>query len=277
MQHVTESFQAQDGTRLSWQAWLPENIKAVLIIAHGYAEHGKRYAHFASFLVSHDIAVYALDHRGHGESEGERVNVASFAQFVDDLYDFVQHVKASQSEHPLFLLGHSMGGAISARFALKHPDTLKGLLLSAPFLQNATEVPAVLLALSGVVSRFLPSVPTTKLDTALISRDEAVVKAYVEDPLIYSGGTKARLAREMLDAGPYVIENAKQLHLPLLVMHGSGDKIAHIEGSKSLYNTVSSTDKQFKSYEGFYHEILNELGKETVYEDILEWLEKHLL
>ncbi len=270
-----QAFQ-YEGARLSWQQWVPDSAKASLLISHGYAEHAGRYAHFAEFLMAQGYAVYALDHRGHGQSEGEKANIASFEQYVQDLLAFRHHLQELGIIEPCFLLGHSMGGLIAAKLALRQADLFKGLILSAAFLENATEVPAILMSLSGVASRFLPSLATTKLDTKLISRDTDVVKAYNDDPLVYTGGTKARLGKEMLTAGPQVLQKAKQFKLPLLLLHGTADQIASPNGSQKLFDTLELSDKTLKTYEGFYHEILNELGKEEVYTDILEWLEQRL-
>ena len=126
--------------------------------------------------------------------------------------------------------------------------------------------------MSGLVSRFLPGLPTLKLDAGLISRDKAVVEAYRADPAVYTGGTKARIGSEMLAAGRYVLERAQNITLPMLVLHGSADGIADPAGSRTLFERVASEDKTLKLYDGFYHEILNEPGKEEVYGDVLEWL-----
>ena len=273
---TVHSFQHDDGLTLSWQQWLPESAKASLLISHGYAEHAGRYAHFADFLTAHGYAVYALDHRGHGKSEGERANIQRFEQFVQDYTVFTEHLEARGLTQPCFLFGHSMGGIIASKVAFKHAERFKGLILSAPFLENATHVPAILTTLSGLVSRFLPSLGVNKLDSKLICTDANVVKAYDDDPLVYSGATKARLGAEMLTAGPEVIQQAKQLTIPLLLMHGTADQIASPDGSRQLYSALELEDKTFKTYDGFYHEILNEIGKEVVYQDVLKWMDIHL-
>ena len=276
MHHATDTLTANDGTQLFTQRWLPDAPRGALVIAHGYAEHSGRYADFAQFLVQHDFAVYALDHRGHGRSSGERANVKVFRAFVDDLSRFLEFVRERHPQPPRFLLGHSMGGIVAAQLALERPHLVEGLILSAPFFQNAVKVPPPLLAVSGVVSRFLPSWPTLKIDTDLLSRDQAVVEAYEADPLVYTGGTKARLGTEMLAAGNYVIERADSVTCPLLMLLGTADGIADPAGGKRFFDRASSEDKTSKLYEGFYHELLNEPKKEEVYRDVLEWLHLHL-
>ncbi len=272
VQHTTDRFVASDGLRLFRQQWVPEFPRAALVVTHGYAEHSERYAPFAEFLTDHGVAVYALDHRGHGRSEGERANIKVFREFVHDLSRFVEYVREQHPNPPRFLLGHSMGGVVAAQLVLERPYQVEGVVLSAPYLQNATKVSPLLLKMSGFVSRVLPGLPTLKLDAGLISRDEAVVEAYSSDPAVYTGGTKARIGSEMLAAGRYVLGRAHNVTLPMLVLHGSADGIADPAGSQTFFERAASEDKTLKVYDGFYHEILNEPGKQEVYEDVLEWL-----
>ncbi len=275
MQQRNEAFRLGDGLQLYTQSWLPDTPKAVVIVSHGYAEHSSRYHHFANHLVENGFAVYALDHRGHGRSEGERANVKVFNEYVSDLGKFITTVREKHPTLKRFLLGHSMGGAIAAQFAVEQPNGLEGLLLSSPYLINAVSVPAPLMAVSGFVSKVLPGLPTIKLNSNDISRDPAIVKAYDTDPLNYRGGTKARFGSELLGAGKYVLSRSSAIKLPVLIMIGTGDRIALPEGGKQLFNTVGSSDKTLKAYDGYYHEILNEIGKEQVYKDISDWLNKH--
>ncbi len=272
VQHTTDMLTASDGLRLFRQQWVPASPRAALVVTHGYAEHSERYAPFAEFLTRHGIAVYALDHRGHGRSEGERANIKVFREFVHDLSRFTEYVREQHPNPPRFLLGHSMGGAVAAQLVLERPHQVEGVVLSAPYLQNATKVSPLLLRMSGLVSRFLPGLPTLKLDTGLLSRDKTIVEAYNSDAAVYTGGTKARIGSEMLAAGKYVLERSQNIKLPMLVLHGSADGIADPAGSKALFERVTSEDKTLKLYDGFYHEILNEPGKQEVYEDVLEWL-----
>lgn len=275
MQQRSEALRTGDGLQLYTQAWLPDNPKAAVIISHGYAEHSGRYQHFASHLVENGFAVYALDHRGHGRSEGERANVKIFDEYVSDLSRFVNSVREKHPTLKRFLFGHSMGGAIAAQLAIKQPDQVDGLLLSSPYLVNAVAVPAPLMAVSGLVSRMFPGLPTIKLDSKDISRDPTIVKAYDTDPLNYRGGTKARFGTELLGAGHYVFSHASTIKLPILIMVGTGDRIAAAEGGKKLFEMVGSSDKTLKTYDDYYHEIVNEIGKEKVYEDSLTWLQQH--
>lgn len=284
MQHTTGSFRTGDGLTLYTQHWLPSaeaegaspDVRACIVLAHGYAEHSSRYAHVAERLTKRGYALYAYDHRGHGKSKGERANVGVFREFVMDLGHFTEHVRQTHPSVPRFVLGHSMGGMVALQLALEHPEKMDGVILSAAYIQNAAEIHPLLLRLSRAVSRYFPSLPVQELDTSALSRDEGVVQAYKHDPLIYHGKVKARLGAELLNAGPYVLARADHInYLPLLIMHGDADKIADVAGSRALYDAALSDDKTLKLYPGFYHELFNE-PEEGPLEDVLEWLEDQM-
>lgn len=277
MQHHTGSFRTSDGLTLYTQCWLPRGaVKACVVLAHGYAEHAARYGHVAEALTAQGYALYALDHRGHGKSKGERANVQVFREYVADLKDFLEHVWQTYPTLPRFLLGHSMGGVIALQLVLEHPEKVDGLIVSAAYIQNAAEIHPTLLTLSRFVSRYFPSLPVQELDTSCLSRDTGVVTAYESDPLVYHGKVKARLGAELLNAGPYVLSRADHInHVPLLLMHGDADEIAAPEGSQALYDAVASADKSLKLYPGFYHELFNEPEKGPL-RDTLEWLGRQM-
>ncbi len=273
MEHATGTLLSGDGLELFTQSWRPASPRGAVVLAHGYAEHSARYAALAYFLAGHSFAVHAIDHRGHGKSAGERANVTVFRAYVNDLERFVEQVRQEQPELPYFLLGHSVGALVASQFALERPHLLAGLILSSPYLKNAASVSPILLRLSGLVSRLLPSLPTVKLDTRLLSRDPEAVSAYTSDPLVYTGGAKARLGSEMLKAGADVLARAGDLQPPLLIVHGLADGVADPEGSRLLYERSGSADKMLKLYEGGYHELFNDLERVQVMDDVLAWLE----
>ena len=194
MQHDAGTLRTDDGLTLATRRWTPHaRPKAAVVIVHGIGEHSGRYAHVAAHLLLHDYAVYAFDLRGHGRSEGHpRVYVASFDEYVSDLDCFLADVR-KEHRGPLFLLGHSMGGGIAALYVIERgTDGLAGLVLSSAALQIPADLSPLLQKAAGVLSRFLPKLPLTKLDTANLSRDPAVVRAYEEDPLVYTGGVRPR-------------------------------------------------------------------------------------
>ncbi len=276
MHKKENSFKNKEGLNLFYRTWQSDNPKATVLISHGYAEHSDRYDEFARYLVDNGFDVFALDHRGHGKSGGEQTHIDSFNQYVDDLHEFRKLVQ-EQTTNPLYLLGHSMGGAIAGLYAIKFQDGLAGLILSSAYLKNAVKVPAIKLALAGLVAKLTPKlVLVPPLDASLVSHDQEIVEKYKNDPLNYTEGTKAKMGSELLKAGPMVLKDAHRINLPTLILYGSDDQIADPEGSKELYEKLGAKDKTITGYNGFYHEILNELEREQVYQDISEWLNNHL-
>ena len=275
MIHQTGTLTTHDNLQLYTQAWLPERLDGIVVVAHGYAEHSGRYQQLAEHLVAHSVAVYALDQRGHGHSEGERALVGGLAEYVGDLAQLIVQVRL---EHPapLFLLGHSMGGAIVLQYALAYPQGVDGLITSGAFLQSAAPSPPWLRALLRLLGWVVPGLPVQPLEPALLSRDSAVVSAYDDDPMVYRGKVKARMLDVLLSAGPRVLAQAERLALPLLILHGGDDKIAAPEGSRRLHELAGASNKTLRVYEGFYHEICNEPGSEIVLADIAHWIKARL-
>jgi alpha-beta hydrolase superfamily lysophospholipase len=258
-------LQASDGLELAYYDWEADEPAAHIILSHGYGEHAGRHAALAEALRAAGYSVHALDHRGHGRSEGERARVGVFREYVDDLRRFCERVYEAAPDARRVLLGHSVGGLIALQLVLEHPEKVDALALSAPYLHNAIEEPGWMVRLSGLLSRYWPGFPTRAVDPAHLSRDPAVAEAYRRDPLVFHGKAPVRVAREVLDAGLYVLARAADIHLPLLIMHGTADRIAALEGSRLFYETAGSSD------EGYYHELFNEVGKEQVVTDLVAW------
>ena len=273
MHAYTGSFRTAQGPTLFTRTYLPDGAaRAAVIIAHGYAEHSGRYEELAYRLVREGYAVYALDHRGHGQSGGKRASIRVFREYVDDLVRFIDRVRETRPQPPRFLFGHSMGGLVALQLVLEHPEKVEGLAVSGALLQNAVSVPRLLESAAGVVSAALPDLPVQELHAEDVSRDPAVVQAYRDDPLIYHGKVRARLGFEMLRTGPYVLGRAHNIELPVLIQHGTADKLASVAGVEALFDAVGSADKTLELYEGAYHEILNDPGKEEVIDDLVAWL-----
>ncbi|HCW75158.1 MAG TPA: alpha/beta hydrolase [Candidatus Marinimicrobia bacterium] len=278
LKHEATMFDARDGARLFRQNWYPEGKpKAVMVIVHGLAEHSTRYRHVAEFLCAHDIAVETFDLRGHGQSEGKRIYINRFSNYLDDLDQFLLEVRQRFPSGPLFLFGHSMGGAIATAFVLENQiKTLNGLLLSGAAVKVGEDISAFLQAMSSVISAILPTISTITLDSSAISRDPAVVSHYDQDPLNFRGPIPARTGAELIKAQKQIQKHAGKLIIPTLIMHGTADRLADPNGSRILYEKALSSDKTLKLYDGFYHEILNDPEKQRVLDDMLSWMESHL-
>ncbi len=277
MKHSDGFFRGVRDQLIYYQYWLPdEEPKAVLLIAHGLGEHSGRYGNVVDHLIPLGYAVYALDHVGHGRSEGPRTYVERFADYTTTLKTYEGMVRDWQPGKPVFLLGHSMGGVIAAAYALQHQDGLAGLVLSAAALDTGDAAPPIVAALAKLLSKVAPKMGTIALDPTQISRDPEVVQAYVDDPLVYGGRIAARLATELMDTAQNIAALASTITLPTLVMHGSADKMVNARGSQQLYEAIGSTDKTIHIYDGFFHEICNEPECSMVLNDIGQWLEAHI-
>jgi acylglycerol lipase len=269
------TFQGSDGTQRYQQSWHPAQPKAGVVIVHGYAEHSGRYADFAVHLANQNFAVYSFDLSGHGRSEGKRGYITSLNEAAVDLEILIETVD-QQIDQPLFLLGHSMGGAIAMLFALQLEQActrLQGLILSGPFLQ--VRLGSLLLPPLSLLSTFAPQMPTIRLDSTAISRDAEVVQRYQDDPLVYYNRLPAQTVVALLQATQQIQTQQHCLHLPLLILHGTRDRLATIAGSQLLYRQAQSLDKTLKTYEGLYHEVLNE-SEPQVLEDVTTWLNERL-
>lgn len=261
------------GVDLYWQAWLPDgDPKAVVVIAHGGGEHSGRYAHVGEHLVNAGYAVYALDHRGHGKSHGKGANIEGIELVVADLDGFVSLVADRHAGLPVYLLGHSMGGAIALSYAIRHQDRLAGLLLSGA----AADVAAlnkVELVASRVLSRIAPGVGVFGVASSQVSRDPETVRAYDADPLVHHGKLPARTVGELVSSGLRFPEEVRRINIPLLVMHGTADELTPPAGSEMVHERASSADKTLKLYDDLYHEIFNEPERAQVLSDVTSWLD----
>ena len=262
------------GVQLQQITWLPEfEATDAVVIAHGYGEHSGRYSHVAAALVEDGFAVHALDHRGHGRSEGPTVNVEHFQDYVEDL-DLV--VMAAKVRHPgaTFLLGHSMGGLIAADYATQHQARLTGLILSGPAVMRRRVSPTLNL-IARVLARIAPATGVLKLPLEAISRDPEVVRRYQADPLVHAVPMRARQAVQSVDAQTRLETRLGSITIPVLVMYGAADRIVDPASAAFVEARIGSSDRTVKRYEGLYHEIFNEPEKEVVLADLRAWLAGH--
>jgi len=272
MNHREGELEGVGGIRLYRQSWLPDGQpRAVVVIAHGAGEHSGRYAHVAARLVDEGYAVYALDHRGHGHSEGPRAVIDRIDNAADDLDRLIMLAASEQPGVPLFLLGHSMGGTISVRYAMAHQDRLTGLILSAPLAALEAASPVTRLV-ARVLSALTPSLGLFAVDPELVSRDPDVVKEYETDPLVHHDRLPARTVAELASAAESFPEAAGAITVPTLIMYGSGDHLVPPAGSMMLNDRIGAPDKKLNTYDGLYHEILNEPEQDAVMDDMCSWL-----
>lgn len=259
--------------RLHWRHWCASegSGRAVVVLVHGAGEHGGRYAHVAEALVGNGYDVWALDHRGHGRSEGPRALIERVDHAVADLDAFVVQASAASPELLVFMLGHSMGAMLALRYALAHQDRLAGLVLSGA-LAALEDVSTPLRAVGRLLSAIAPRAPLIAIDAALVSRDPAVVDAYRADPLVHHGKLPARTAAEIADTVQSFPETVGAIKLPTLIVYGTADALCPPSGSVMLGERIGSEDVTIRAYEGLYHEVLNEPERERVIADVVAWL-----
>jgi alpha-beta hydrolase superfamily lysophospholipase len=249
MKHKESKFKGYKDIDIYYQCWLPDDTtKAVLLIAHGLAEHSGRYMNLVNYFVPKGYAIWALDYRGHGKSEGKRSYVERFDEYHTDLKTFFDIVRKESGKQKIFIVGHSMG-TIVVPYAIEHQKELAGLILSGPAVIETTTVSPILIALAGVISAILPKMGVTVIDASTISRDPAVIDAYVNDPLVFRGKIPARTGYQLVKMWRTLPEQMHRIELPILIMHGSADRLSPLEGSKLLYERISSKDKTLKIYD----------------------------
>ena len=262
-----------DGTR--YRHWTVANPVAVVLLAHGAGEHSGRYAAVAEWLNARAVAVLAPDHRGHGESPGVRAHIDRFGDFFGPLDALRELIAGDYPELPCFLVGHSMGGLIAARYLLDRQDRFTGAVLSGAALAVAEPPSPVAVWINRLLAALFPTLGVLQLDAGEISRDPDVVAAYRADPLVHTGKFSARFVVELFAAMGEVASRRGELRLPLLVMHGEADAMTAPAGSEAFVAGAGSGDKTLRLYPGLYHEIFNEPERETVLADLYDWLRAH--
>lgn len=251
----------------------PGGVRAVLCLVHGLGEHGRRYDHLAAFLNRHGFLVLALDLRGHGRSPGPRGHLPDDGFMRQDIASFVRMASSLHPERPVFLYGHSLGGGIVIHYCLSSSPQLAGVVVTGPLLRTAFAPPRWKLALARVMYRLWPSLTLpSELDVQAISRDQAVVDAYVQDPLVHDR-LSVKLGMDMLEAGRRSLDQAERWDLPLLIMHGGEDRLTSCEASAE-FAARAGEKCTLKIWPGLYHEIHNEPEQDQVFSFLLDWLEK---
>lgn len=273
MTYIEDSICTADRLRLYTRRHEASDARADVVLVHGLGEHSGRYMPLINFLVHRNYSVTAYDHRGHGKSEGLRGHVERFTDYEDDLDRVVTSVNGLASNRGIFIIGHSMGGLVTMRYAAKSGSRLRGVVVSAPAIKVATKVPAVKLMVARISAMVAPRVRLDNgIDPAVLSRDPEVGKAYAADPLVHRL-VSARWFAEITGAMREVREIGSLLTLPLLVLQGTEDKLISEQGAKRLFEDIESKDKELKIYSGYYHELFNEPEKFEIYGFVADWLD----
>ena len=272
---LEEDFQSADGTRIHMRTWKASSPpRGVVVICHGLNSHSGQYQWVASKFAAQGHEVFALDLRGRGLSDGERFYVDDVASYVDDLRGLVAIARQRLPGLPIFLLGHSAGGVVSCSYCLDHQEEISGLICE----RFAYQVPApsiILAAIKGV-SHVAPRLGVLSLKMKDFTRDPEVLAALEADPLTRHETQPAATVAALVRADERLHASFGRITLPVLILHGSADKATACQGSRFFHDNAGSRDKTLKIYEGHFHDLLADIGRETVMADISDWIAARL-
>ena len=257
-----------------WRHWPVAKAERVVVLVHGLGEHSGRYEELAEFFNARATAVVALDHIGHGLSPGTRCHLSSFEDYLGPLDALVNQAEALYPDTPKVLLGHSLGGLISAAYLLRAQDRFQSAVLSGPALGIDPAPPVWQQKIMQLLSLLLPKLGAMQLDASQISRSADVVEAYKADPLVHNGKISARLVTELFATLENVNARAAEIKLPFKIFHGESDVMTSPALSKAFVERVASELREYQGYPGLYHEIFNEPEREQVMQDVQAFIER---
>jgi alpha-beta hydrolase superfamily lysophospholipase len=277
MKHREEIFRGAGGVDLCGHCWhAAPDPRAIVAVVHGHGEHSGRYMNVVHSLLPRGYAIYGFDHRGHGRSRGQRGHINSWAEYRGDVKTFLRWIAERESHPPIFLMGHSMGALVALDYLLHDSTGIAGAIISGAPIEPAGVAKPYLVLLSRLLSRVCPRFPLRlALDTSKLSRDAAVVRAYVNDPLVH-GKFSARWGTESLAAVARVKARAGDVNVPMLFIHGEADRLNSPDGVRTFFENVASADKTLHLYPDMYHELHNDIGYDRVMMDLEQWLGRHL-
>ena len=276
MPFIEETITAGDGLRLYLRRHEATGARGEVVLVHGFGEHSGRYGALTEHLLANGYAVTAYDQRGHGLSDGLPGHVENFSDYEDDLDKVVSLTRSRAAGRPLFIIGHSLGGLVALRYLARQPANLAGAIISAPLIAVAVPVPAHKRLIARVGLRFAPRLRLdNEINPAHLSRDSEVGKAYAADPHV-NRKVSMKWFAEATRAMAEVQEWAGQIRTPILVMHGTDDRLASVAATKALFARIGSADKELAIYEGYYHELFNEPEKQELFERATLWLSQRV-
>lgn len=270
----------QDGTCFYVQGWEPAGgtPKALIALIHGLGEHTGRYTHVAQVLTEAGYALVGFDLRGHGKSDGPRGHTSSLDAYMQDIRQFFGLLKQRYPDIPCFLYGHSLGGLLTLTYAIQYGAGLRGVVVTSSALSSPLQKQKAKVAMAKILGSLLPTVTLPSgLESAAISHDPDVVQKYIQDPLVHSS-TSLGFGKAALKAVDLCFTRAREFPAPLLMMHGTGDRIAYASGSEEFAGLVSAAgcEVTLNLWKDLYHELHNEPEKAKVFKFMIEWLDRHL-
>ena len=272
-ERIERTFTGVGGVDIVYDVWTTgTEPRGVVVLAHGYGEHARRYDYVATRFADAGLPTYALDHRGHGRSGGKRVRVRQMSEFVGDLRSLVMIATAEHPGLTRIVLGHSMGGGIALAYGAKYPTEYDLMVLSGPAIAAHTGVSTAKALLGKMVGSVLPDLPIEQIDPDAVSRDPVVVADYKSDPLVYRGKIPAGIGKALLLVGENMPRLAAAIRAPILVVHGEQDRLVSPVGSEHLVTCVASRDVELTVYPELYHEVFNEPERDRVIDDVIAWI-----
>ena len=265
---TTDSYEFDGGSaRIFVRRWADDAPRFIALLSHGYGEHSGRYDHVAAELVGIGATVYAPDHLGHGQSEGERASIDGMGVVVEDLHAVADQARRDNPDLPMVLIGHSMGGLIATQFAQTYPGELAALVLSGPVVGGNPGLEMLL---------ELDPIPDVPIDPAILSRDPGVGAAYAADPLVYHGPFRRETLRTFVDAIAAVATGGDLGDLPTLWIHGEADQLVPYDVTTAAIERIKGSATEHKAYPGAAHEIFNETNRAEVLDDMTSFLKRTL-
>jgi alpha-beta hydrolase superfamily lysophospholipase len=269
---VESALVASGDRTLFRRAWLPEQPRHLLLLIHGYAEHSGRYEQLGAWFAARGCAVHAYDHQGHGRSDGLRAHVRRFEDYLDDLDQMLQAVRAEHQGLRPQLVGHSMGGLILTAYLCERSPDVASAITSGAALALSESLSRGRMLAARVLRRLSPRLALgAGLDPQGLSRDPEVVRAYLEDPLVFRKMTTS-LAAELMTAVERTSRSAAKVRVPLLMLHGEEDPLCPASGTQRFFEGLTVEPRRVKIYPGLRHEIFNEPEQQRVFEDVLDWV-----
>ncbi|MVM31158.1 alpha/beta fold hydrolase [Spirosoma sp. HMF4905] len=272
---TTSVFPNNEGRNVFYRNWATRNEpKGIVLIVHGLNSHSGYYEKFAAQLTENGYDVYAMDLRGRGMSEGERYYIGDYHDIVSDIDLLVDIARSAHPTIAIFLLGHSAGGVFASVYAVGNQDKLSGLISeSIAFQISASGIAQAIIKFIGYV---IPHMRLIRLKNKDFSRDKAMVDKMNNDPLLENEKQPARTMQQLFLAAAYLKKEMPHIKLPLLILHGTADKATKSTGSQYFMDHASSTDKQLKLYEGYYHDLLNDKYNGIIIKDTIRWLNQRV-
>lgn len=272
MKHEEMKWVSYDGLPLFAQRWEPDGeVKGVINLVHGLGEHSGRYAHWADRFNNAGYALVSFDLRGHGRSGGQRGDTPSYNHFADDISIMLEKTEEIFPGIPAFIYGHSLGGMLVLYYLIQRQPVLKGAVVTSPGLRTMIDQQKIKIAAVKILGSLLPKVSIPNgLELEGLARDERVIEEYQNDSLVHDR-VSLRMGKGMIETIEFIFENAAKINIPLLLMHGSGDRLTYAAGSEEISALVKE-DCTLKIWDCYYHELHNEPEKDDVFKFLIEWV-----